>query len=316
MRTVVRKIDAFPIYDFDATAGYATYNQGRYAADSFEDGVFSRALEIDNEPVAIAIRSDTGTADPGLIVEVSCRSLSESTADRAAGTAVRMVGAHVDPRPFYAAIEDDPEIGPIVYPLRGLGIPQAASAFEAVVLSILGQQISNHVARVIRNLLVETFGRTVTVNGRRLKTFPSPDALAGAGVNGLRGIKFSMRKAEYICGIASAVADGELDLDSLSDLPADEIVNRLVRIRGVGPWTANWLLIRAYGHSDGFPDGDLAIQRILGRLFNNGQRLTARQALELSVRWSPYRSFLTTYLFAAARAGMFEDGRRRSLAGP
>ena len=194
MRTVVRKIDAFPIYDFDATAGYATYNQGRYAADSFEDGVFSRALEIDNEPVAIAIRSDTGTAAAGLIVEVSGRSLSESTADRAAGTAVRMVGAHVDPRPFYAAIEDDPEIWPIVYPLRGLGIPQAASAFEAVVLSILGQQISNHVARVIRNLLVETFGRTVTVNGRRLTTFPSPDALAGAGVNGLRGYQVQYAK--------------------------------------------------------------------------------------------------------------------------
>ena len=316
MRTITRKIDAFPLYDFHATASYATYNQGRYAADLFEDGVFTRALEIDDELVSIAIRSDTRATSPRLVVETSGRNIGESTADRAAGIAASLVGADLDPQPFYTSVENDPEIGPLVNSFRGLGIPQAASPFEAIVLSILGQQISNNVARVIRNLLVETFGRAATMTGRQLSTFPSPEALARAGPEGLREIKFSGRKAEYIYGIASAVADDQLDLDDLSGLPSDEIVDRLVGIRGVGPWTANWLLIRAYGHPDGFPDGDLAVQRILGELFNGGQRMTAQQALEVSRRWSPYRSFLTTYLFAGARAGMLDESRRRSLAGP
>ena len=79
-----------------------------------------------------------------------------------------------------------------------------------------------------------------------------------------------------------------------------------MKLRGVGPWTAHWLLIRAYGLPDGFPHGDLAVQRSLGLLHNRG-RLSAGEALDLSYRWSPYRSYLTTYLFAAARAGVLGD---------
>ena len=76
----------------------------------------------------------------------------------------------------------------------------------------------------------------------------------------------------------------------------------LTAIRGVGPWTAQWLLIRALGQPDGFPHGDLALQRFLGRLTNDGP-IGAREALERSVVWSPYRSYATTYLFAASRSG-------------
>ena len=316
MHIITRLIDPVAPYDFHATAGYATYNQGRYAADVFENGVFSRALEIDGEPVVVAVRPGTGSAASPLRVEVSGARVTARVADRATEVAARMVGAQDDLRPFYASVEDDDQIAPIVGRFWGLGVPQAASPFEALVLSILGQQISNHVARILRNLLVETFGRSVDVNGTRFSTFPSAEALAEAGPEALRGIKFSARKAEYICDIASTVSDGQLDLDALGALPGDEVVDRLVSIRGVGPWTANWLLIRAYGFPDGFPYGDLAVQRILGMLYNGGQRVTGQRALDLSQRWEPYRSYVTTYLFAAARAGVFTDGEPKPATGP
>ena len=171
----------------------------------------------------------------------------------------------------------------------------------------MGQQISNHVAGVLRNLLVDTLGRPVTIDGATRHLFPSAQTLADAGPSALREIKFSTRKAEYICDIAASVASGTLDLDALADLPADEIIQRLTALRGVGPWTAHWLLVRAYAHPDGFPDGDLAVQRALGVLYGDGERLTAGQASQLSERWKPHRSLLTTYLFAAIRAGMIQS---------
>ena len=87
------------------------------------------------------------------------------------------------------------------------------------------------------------------------------------------------------------------------------MVERLTAIRGVGPWTAHWLLISALGETDGFPSGDLALQRTMGRLVTGGPPMPAAEALAYSERWSPHRSYVTTYLFASTRAG-----RRRGTA--
>ena len=125
----------------------------------------------------------------------------------------------------------------------------------------------------------------------------------------MRRIKVSARKAEYVVGIAGGVASGELDLEGLRARSDQEVVDTLTGLRGVGPWTANWLLIRAFGRSDGFPAGDLAIQRSLGLLADFGRPMTESEALEYSIRWAPYRSYVTTYIFAAARGGLLAPGQ-------
>ena len=84
-------------------------------------------------------------------------------------------------------------------------------------------------------------------------------------------------------------------------------MKKLTSIRGIGPWTVHWLMIHALGHSDGFPYGDLALQRFMGTLANGGVRMPAQEALSYSERWSPYRSYATAYLFAAARQGRFDE---------
>ena len=80
--------------------------------------------------------------------------------------------------------------------------------YEGLVLAILGKQISFQVARVIRTLLIETHGRSVEIEGKTYHAFPRPEALGEAGVSGLRAIKFSTRKAEYVVDIATRVAFG------------------------------------------------------------------------------------------------------------
>jgi len=145
------------------------------------------------------------------------------------------------------------------------------------------------------------------IEGVTYHAFPHPEALVAAGVEGLRAVKFSARKSEYIVDIAAAVASGKLELEGLHHQSGDEVIQALTSIRGVGLWTAQWLLIRALGRSDGFPHGDLALQRTLGILVNEGKPLQPEEALQYSSRWSPFRSYATAYLFAAVRSGRLAE---------
>ncbi len=305
-----------PPYDFDASASFAVYGRGRYAADLFEDGVFSRGLEVGGKTVGMRVRSVGDVETPLLEVTLAGDELSAEEQSVAVDVAVRSVGSQSHLTDFYDSLDDDDPMREFIPQFRGLGIPQAASPFEGLVLSILGQQISNEVARVLRDLLVDTLGGSVSVGGSDYRVFPSPMAIAEAGTEVLRGIKFSARKAEYVVDIAQSVADGGLDLDALANLPDESIVENLVKLRGVGPWTAHWLLIRAFDRPDGFPEGDLAVQRSLGALYNGGNRLTPQEAVELSARWRPFRSYLVTYMFAAARQGLIQGSRSGRAVGP
>ena len=137
-------------------------------------------------------------------------------------------------------------------------------------------------------------------------------------IDGLRQIKFSRRKSEYISDISKPVASGALDLECLRHQPAEDVVKLLTKIRGIGPWTAHWLLIRALGYSDGFPHGDLAMERMMGMLVNGStdssspsspmsSPMTSTEASAFTERWSPFRSYVTTYIFGAGRSGRFEE---------
>ena len=303
MQTTIT-IHPLPPYDFDLNAGHATYFRARYGSEIFEDGVYRRLLDLGESLVLASIRSTGDIDSPRLEVQLSGDHLDEQSTAKARLQVERVLGTDDDITSFYDMAKADQYLAPLVQSMWGLHTTLAVSAYEAIVQAILGQQISSHVARMLRTLMIETYGPSVEIQGEKYYAHPRPEALATAGVEGLRAIKFSLRKAEYVSGIAEGVASGELDLEGLRGLPADEVVKTLTAIRGVGPWTAHMLLIRALGYSDGFPHGDLAIQRAMGVLVNGGEPMSAEDALDFSHRWSPYRSYVTTYLFATLRAGI------------
>ena len=296
-----------PPYDFELTASYAVYFRDYYGTESYYDGVFRRLLEIDGRLYPASVRSVGTMNSPKLEVELLADSLSPDIIGRARQQMAWILGIDEDLALFYDMTVEDQALAPIVRAFRGLHVPHTASVYEGLMLAILGQQISSHVARMLRTLLIETYGPSLEVGDRVLHIFPPAEALATAGISGLRAIKFSTRKSEYIVDIAARVVSGELYLEKLHDQPDEEVVRSLTDIRGVGEWTAQWLLIRSFGRSDGFPYGDLALQRTLGWLVGGGNIFSQDQALDYSRRWSPFRSYVTAYLFAALRSGRLPD---------
>ena len=135
--------------------------------------------------------------------------------------------------------------------------------------------------------MTERFGTQVGVAW----SFPTRERLAAATEEELVGLGFSRRKAEYTVGLARA----DIDLDELAGLPDDEVKARLVALRGIGEWTADWFLARHLARPHAWPWGDLALRKAVANLYGG---LDVREARE---RFHPYENLSAHYLLLAER---------------
>ena len=149
-----------------------------------------------------------------------------------------------------------------------------------------------------------------------LHAFPTPQSLIDAGADGLRAQKLSARKAEYILDTAERTLSGSIDPDRLGALGDEEAIAELVAVRGIGRWTAEWVLMRALGRQDILPAGDLALRRVVSELYFDGNGITEQELAAFGLeRWSPYRGLATTYLFAVLRQQRVQAEKPPSAAG-
>ncbi len=290
-------------FNFELTAGYHTYFQSRYGTDTMEDGVYRRLLDLDDKLVLASVRS-IGTLDaPELALELQGPELSPDDVESATGRVSWLLGVDQGLAPFYELGRADQAMAGLVEQFYGLHLPHTASVFEALVLAVLGQQISTSVARIIRTLLIETFGPSAEFDGETYYAFPRPASIWASSPAELHTMKLTQRKSEYVHGLAGSALDPEMGLERLEELTDREIVEKLVALRGVGMWTAQWALIRAVGRPDALPLGDLALRRVVSRLFMHGEDVNDAKVEEIAQRWSPYRTYATVYLFSALRTG-------------
>ena len=303
MDRLTATISPVPPFDFELTTGYHTYFQSRYGTDTMEDGVYRRLLDLGDKLVLASVRSASTTDAPELVLELQGENLGPKDIDLAKAQVSWLLGADQDLVPFYNLGKTDKTMAGLVERFYGLHLPHTATVFEALVLAVLGQQISTSVARIIRTLLIETFGPSADFDGETYYAFPRPVAIWASSPAELRTMKLTQRKSEYVHGLAGSALDSNMALESLEGLTDQQIVEKLTALRGVGLWTAQWALIRAVGRPDALPLGDLALRRVVSRLFVDGAEVTDAKVEEIARRWSPYRTYATVYLFSALRMG-------------
>jgi len=167
--------------------------------------------------------------------------------------------------------------------------------FEALVWAILGQQISVAFAARTKRALIEQYGESVEVCGRTYRLFPLPERLAALAPDDLRPLQVSRQKGAYITELARS----GIDLEALRGLPDEEVVERLVRLKGIGRWTAEYLLVRGFGRPDAIAAGDMGIRAIVGRLHGLGRNATEAEVRALAEAWAPWRGYAGFYLWFA-----------------
>lgn len=187
-------------------------------------------------------------------------------------------------QPGHDPLAGDDVLGPLVEEHGRLDVEVAADPFARLVMAIVNQQLSTASARAIRERFTDRFAIT-------------PAALRRADVEDLAAVGLSRRKIEYIVGIAEEFERDDLTPATFETMSDDEVVRRLVAIRGVGTWTAKIFLMFALGRPDVFPVEDLGIRRGMTRLLGDMDETAMAKEAE---RWAPHRSRASLYVWRAA----------------
>ncbi|NGN96814.1 DNA-3-methyladenine glycosylase 2 [Grimontia sp. S25] len=175
----------------------------------------------------------------------------------------------------------------------GLRIPQTVTPFEAITWAITGQLISVEAAVSIRRRLIQATGKQ---HSSGMWCLPDETILAGTAIETYRSCGYSNSKAATIQRIAQALIDGSLSL-SLEEQP-ELIGKELLAVKGVGPWTVSYTLLRGFGWLDGSLHGDVAVRRSLQQLLGLDEKPTEKETQQWLAAFSPYRALVAAHLWA------------------
>ena len=175
-----------------------------------------------------------------------------------------------------------------------LRISQTPSVFDGLLWSIIGQQINFAFACVLKRRLIE---RTSAPLADGLYAHPMPAAVAALAPADLLPLQFSRQKADYVIQTARLVATGQLDLAGLRTMSATRAERTLLAVRGLGPWSVNYLMMRALGFPDCVPYGDTGVTSGLQALLKLEERPDLDATRRLMPMFSPYRSLATAHLW-------------------
>jgi DNA-3-methyladenine glycosylase II len=200
-----------------------------------------------------------------------------------------------------ASIASDRDMAPLVKRFGVLRIVRAPDLYEALLVAIIGQQVSVRAAQPIRRRLMQNLGTRVTAqDSRGLENhylYPTGQQLIEAGESALHKQGLSRQKTTYLLEIANRVVTGELDRERFAILSDEDAIRRLCEIKGVGRWTAEIVLMRGLGRTDVFPAGDLGLQAALQELRRMRSRPSENALRKIAERWSGWRSYAAFYLW-------------------
>lgn len=221
----------------------------------------------------------------------------------------RMLGLVYPPSQLELAHGGHPQLGRLLQRQAGLHVPGSPTPFEALTWAITGQQITVAVAVSLRRNLIALAGEPLPQDWESpaLRAYPDAQRVAVLDMDALRGAGFSQAKAQTLLAVAQAVAEGRLPLDDWAAHSAagtwrqEDVAAayaQLLAVKGIGPWTVNYTLLRGYGWPDGSLHGDVAVRRAIG-LLTGSDKPDARAACDWLEQFKPWRALVAAHLWAS-----------------
>lgn len=197
--------------------------------------------------------------------------------------------------PVAALAEDDGRIGELLEGRPGYRPPMEPDPFEALVQAITAQQVNLRWAVTTRRRLVETFSVPIAAFGQQLWPFPRSEVLAAATPEQLRTLQFTWRKSEFIIDVAQQASSGTLD--GLADLTNAAVIEVLTAIRGIGRWSADWVLARCLARPDVVAAGDLGVRKAISHdWLGSDELLTEKEIRAVATQWGDAANWVTHLL--------------------
>jgi DNA-3-methyladenine glycosylase II len=200
-------------------------------------------------------------------------------------------------KPFYAMARKDKLLGPLVDQFYGYRIVGQPDLFESLVWAVIGQQINLSFAYTLKQRFVETFGRREMAQDKTFFLFPSPEIVAQLSDADLLPLQFSKQKSKYVVEIAKAFVINGLSKDSIEKLSFDQAKERLMSIKGVGNWTANYALMKTFRYPNAFPLEDAGVHNAIKNLKKMKVKPTLDQVRRVFKKYKGWEAYATLYLW-------------------
>ena len=252
-------------------------------------GEVRRLVKIGSDSALISINRE----GRHLVVKVLTGSVSQ---EQLRNYVVRWFDLDRDLGPYYQLLQNS-DLGYMVGEFSGLRMVGIPDVFEALCWCIIGQQINLTFAYTIKRRFVEAYGQSLEFEDRQYHTFPSPQQLEVVSMSDLKEMQFSRQKADYILNLAEVFRRGEVSYQSLADLEYEDQRKRLLGLRGIGDWTANYVLMKTFGDTQSIPFGDVGLFKALenhGVITDRKDRKKIEQFFEQFPGWG---SYVTIYLW-------------------
>jgi DNA-3-methyladenine glycosylase II len=301
-------IQPLPPFRLDFTV-WALRRRPRNDIDRWDGTTYRRVVMIGRRVAELAVRQTGSSAAPRVIVNTT-PSLRTSAERRQVRSIVdRLLGLRIDLSEWYRLAHRDRRLAELADRFRGVKPPRFPTAFEALVNAFACQQLSLVVGLELLNRLAAVCDLGFAHGERLQYAFPAPRDVARVAPARYRAIGFSRQKALALLALARGIDRGEIDLEPLATADDEEAVRRLRELRGVGRWTAEYVLLRGLGRLHVFPGDDVGAQRSLARWLGRSDPLDYDDVSKALEKWRPYAGMLYFHLLldGLAKAGSLES---------
>jgi DNA-3-methyladenine glycosylase II len=297
-------IDALPPFRFDLSS--EIFADGDKQIRNYEKGLFWQVIRVNGKLILATIEA-VGTVDkPEVSAELKSDSaMTEEDKKKAEKTINALFSLDLDLKPFYERVKDERIMAGLTRKLWGLKNPTTHTVFEALVDSIVEQQISLKVANSIENKITKKFGDILDLEGGVYYAYPTPQRLAAVSTEELRQCGLSFRKGEYIKEASQLITEGKLHLENLKNYASSEqIIKELDEIRGIGVWTAELTMLRGMQRLEALPADDLGLRRVISHYYCDGKMITGAEARQIAKVWGDWKGLAAYYLVVASMLGI------------
>jgi DNA-3-methyladenine glycosylase II len=230
----------------------------------------------------------------------------------------RLLGLRIDLTDWYRLAASDARLRPLADTLRGMKPPRFPTMFEALMNAFACQQLSLEVGLELLNRLAALASKKAGTLSDLPCVFPSPHDVARLRAQELQTIGFSGQKVRAMLALADAIKSREIDLEAFDRADDAAVQHRLLKLRGVGRWTAEYVLLRGLGRLHVFPGDDVGAQNRLARWLGRSRPLDYIGVSRAVARWQPYAGLVYFHLLldGLARTGVLEIGKPNRTSTP
>jgi DNA-3-methyladenine glycosylase II len=297
-----------PPFRLDLTV-WALRRRTHNAIDRWDGTTYRRVIVVGGRSAEVEVRQAGSTATPRLIVTATPALRSRSERQRVRSAIDRLLGTRVDLRDWYRTAEDDPRLESLAVRFRGMKPPQLLTVFETLVNAFACQQLSLVVGLELLNRLAVVCDVKRGTGARSRYAFPTPGDVVRHNAADYRAIGFSRQKVDALLTLAQGIHRGRIAVEGLWRYNDAEASSRPRELRGVGRWTAEYVLLRGLGRLHVFPGDDVGAQKSLVRWLGRRAPLDYAGVSKATEKWQPYASMVYFHLLldGLSRAGVLES---------